>query len=62
MMVTHNMRHALRYGNRLLMMHNGRIVVDVAGEAKQLLEVNDLMRLFERSAGEEIASDRMLLS
>ncbi|MDR2505705.1 MAG: ABC transporter ATP-binding protein [Oscillospiraceae bacterium] len=62
LMVTHNMRNALRYGNRLLMMHNGRAVVDVAGEAKQILEVNDLMRLFERSAGEELASDRMLLA
>ncbi len=58
-MITHNMRDALRYGNRLCMMHDGRIVVDVAGEEKKNLQVADLLALFEHAAGS--VSDAMLL-
>ncbi|MDR1569912.1 MAG: ATP-binding cassette domain-containing protein [Oscillospiraceae bacterium] len=62
MMVTHNMRHALQLGNRLLMMHEGRIVVDVRGEDKRRLKVDDLLQLFERASGRQLDNDRMLLS
>jgi len=60
LMITHNMRDALRYGNRLLMMHEGRIVVDVSGEEKKSLSVPDLLKLFEKNAG--TVSDATLLS
>ena len=60
-MVTHNMRDAIKYGNRLVMMMNGRIIYDVAGEEKRKLEVSDLLKKFETSSGEEFVSDRMLL-
>ncbi|MDR1785463.1 MAG: ATP-binding cassette domain-containing protein [Spirochaetaceae bacterium] len=59
-MVTHNMRHAIRYGNRLIMMTDGRIIYDVCGEEKRSLEVNDLLKKFEQAGGG--ASDRMILS
>jgi putative ABC transport system ATP-binding protein len=62
MMVTHNMRHALTYGNRLLMMYEGRVVVDVKGEDKRRLKVDDLLGLFERASGQRLENDRMLLS
>jgi putative ABC transport system ATP-binding protein len=60
LMITHNMRDALRYGNRLVMMHEGRIVVDVKGDEKKNLTVRDLLALFEKGAG--TISDAMLLS
>ena len=60
LMITHNMRDALRFGNRLIMMHGGRIVVDVRDEEKKNLTVADLLGLFEKGAGE--VSDSMLLS
>ena len=50
-MITHNMRDALRFGNRLIMMHAGRPVVDVAGDEKARLTVPDLLALFEKKAG-----------
>ena len=56
MMVTHNMKQAIEYGNRLIMMHEGRVVVDIAGEEKKRLTVHDLLEKFE------VSSDRMLLS
>ncbi len=62
MMVTHNMEHALRYGNRLVMMHNGRIVVDIDGEQKKKLAINDLITSFERAAGEQFKDDSILLT
>ncbi|MCL1964691.1 MAG: ABC transporter ATP-binding protein [Firmicutes bacterium] len=62
LMVTHNMRNALQYGNRLLMMHEGRVLIDVQGEEKRRLTVEDLLSLFERASGETLASDRALLS
>ena len=62
MMVTHNMRDAIAIGNRLIMMNEGRIVVDVSGEEKKRLTREDLMGLFEKAAGKELDGDRLLLS
>lgn len=62
LMVTHNMKDAIAIGNRLIMMHAGRIVVDVSGERKKALTMHQLMELFETAAGEELSNDRMLLS
>lgn len=61
LMITHNMRDALRYGNRLIMLHNGRILIDVQGEEKKHLEIADLLAMFEQASGAEMASDRLLL-
>ncbi len=62
LMVTHNMNDAIRLGNRLIMMHEGRIIYDVAGEKKRALTVADLLQKFEEVSGGELANDRMLLS
>ena len=62
LMVTHNMRHAIKHGNRLIMMHDGRIVLDIRGIEKQKLTVEDLLGRFEKVSGEEFANDRILLS
>jgi putative ABC transport system ATP-binding protein len=62
LMVTHNMRDAIAHGNRLLMMHEGKIIVDVEGEEKKRLTVEGLLTLFGKAAGQQLASDRMLLS
>ena len=61
LMITHNMRDALRYGNRLIMLHNGRVIIDVQGEEKQHLEIPDLLAMFEKASGSEMSSDRLLL-
>ncbi|MBQ6065816.1 MAG: ATP-binding cassette domain-containing protein [Clostridia bacterium] len=61
MMVTHNMKDAIRHGNRLIMMNAGRIIFDVSGEQKQKLTVDDLMREFAKAGGEDM-EDRALLS
>ncbi len=61
LMVTHNMRDAINIGNRLIMMHNGRIIYDVAGEEKKKLEVEDLLKKFGEASGSEFANDRMML-
>jgi len=62
MMVTHNMELALRYGNRLIMMHKGRIVVDMAESDKKALSISDLVNAFEKAAGEQFKDDSILLS
>lgn len=62
LMVTHNMKDAIQMGNRLIMMHDGRIIYDVAGEEKKRLLVDDLLRKFEEASGEEFANDRMMLA
>ncbi|NLM51521.1 MAG: ABC transporter ATP-binding protein [Firmicutes bacterium] len=62
LMVTHNMRDAIRYGNRLIMMHEGRILLDITEEAKKKLTVEDLLKRFGQASGEEFANDRALLS
>ena len=61
-MVTHNMNHAIQYGNRLIMMNGGRIVYDVRGEEKKHLQVSDLLAKFGAVSGGEFANDRMILS
>lgn len=61
-MVTHNMEIALRYGDRLIMMHKGRIVVDMGEADKKTLTVSDLVTAFERAAGEQFKDDTILLS
>ena len=62
LMVTHNMYDAIKYGNRLIMLHEGNVVVDIAGEAKKNLTVEDLLALFEAGSGSKFASDKELLS
>jgi putative ABC transport system ATP-binding protein len=61
LMVTHNMELALRYGDRLIMMHAGRVVLDLPQEQKCCLQVSDLIQKFHEVAGEAFAVDRMLL-
>ena len=62
MMVTHNMKDAIAHGNRLIMMHEGRVIYDVSGEEKKNLKVSDLLAKFEEVSGGEFANDRMMLS
>ena len=62
MMVTHNMRDAIAYGNRLIMMHEGRVILDIAGEEKKKLTVENLLEQFARVSGDEFVNDRALLS
>lgn len=62
LMVTHNMRDAIKHGNRLIMMHEGRIILDIKGEEKKKLTVEDLLERFGKVSGEEFANDRALLS
>ncbi len=62
LMITHNMKDAIRIGNRLIMMHEGRIIYDVHGEEKKNLKTADLLAKFESASGGEFASDRMILS
>jgi len=61
LMVTHNMELALRYGNRLIMMHEGRVVVDLNQEQKTGLTVSDLVAAFEQASGKKFVDDRLLL-
>lgn len=62
MMVTHNMKDAIAHGNRLIMMHEGKIIYDISGEEKKKLKVSDLLAKFEEASGGEFANDRMMLS
>ena len=62
MMVTHNMRDAIAHGNRLIMLYNGRIVVDIAGDAKKNITVPELLELFNKASGSDEADDKLLLS
>ena len=62
MMVTHNMKDAIVHGNRLIMMYDGRIVIDVSGEEKKKLTVPDLLALFSKVSGSDEADDKLLLS
>jgi putative ABC transport system ATP-binding protein len=61
-MITHNMKHAIEFGNRLIMLHQGRIILDVSGEKKSSLSVDDLLEQFYKVQGEELANDSMLLT
>lgn len=62
LMITHNMKDAIAYGNRLIMMYDGRILVDVAGEEKNRLTVEQLLGLFNQASGSDEADDKLLLS
>lgn len=62
LMITHNMKDALRMGNRIIMMHEGRIIFDAEGEEKKKLTVADLLQKFEQASGGEFANDRMMLA
>ena len=62
LMITHNMKDAIAHGNRLIMMYNGKIVIDVAGEDKKKLTVPQLLELFSKVSGSDEASDKLLLS
>ena len=62
LMITHNMRDAIKHGNRLIMMNEGKVVVDVRGEEKQKLTVEDLLELFSHASGREFSNDRAMLS
>ncbi|MBR2020187.1 MAG: ABC transporter ATP-binding protein [Clostridia bacterium] len=62
LMVTHNMRDAIAHGNRLIMMHAGRIILDISGEEKKNLTVEALLEKFSQTSGSEFSSDRALLS
>lgn len=58
LMITHNMRDALRFGNRLIMLNNGKVLFDVSGKEKENLTIEDLLKMFEKSNG--VISDKML--
>ena len=62
MMITHNMRDAIAYGNRLIMMYNGHVVVDVSGEEKKNLTVEHLLNLFSQASGSDEVDDKLVLS
>lgn len=62
LMITHNMKDAIKHGNRLIMMHEGRIIIDVCGEEKSKLTVEDLLDMFAKVSSSEFANDRAMLS
>ena len=62
LMITHNMKDAIRLGNRLIMMYDGKIIYDIAGEEKKNLQVSDLLELFAKASNGEFANDRMMLA
>ena len=62
LMITHNMRDAITYGNRLIMMYDGHVVVDVSGEEKKNLTVEQLLGLFSQASGSDEVNDKMVLS
>ena len=61
LMIAHDMKHAIEYGNRLIMLYQGKIVVDVKGEEKKHLTVEDLMHLFQKNSGQSLVSDELVL-
>ncbi|MBQ2759352.1 MAG: ABC transporter ATP-binding protein [Clostridia bacterium] len=62
LMITHNMKDAIRLGNRLIMMYDGKIIYDISGEDKKNLHVSDLLELFAKASNGEFANDRMMLA
>ena len=62
LMITHNMKDAIAHGNRLIMLHNGRVIIDVSGEEKKKLTVEQLLNMFTEASGNDFASDRAILS
>jgi len=61
LMVTHSMRQALDVGDRTVMLHQGQVVLDVSGEERARMDVRDLLAMFERVRGEQLADDALLL-
>ena len=61
LMITHNMKDAIVHGNRLIMLNEGKVILDIRGEEKKKLTVEDLLRKFEAASGEVFASDKALL-
>jgi putative ABC transport system ATP-binding protein len=61
MMVTHSMRQALDHGHRTVMLHQGRVVLDVSGDERKQMQVSDLLAMFEKTRGEQIDDDALLL-
>ena len=62
LMITHNMKDAIEYGNRIIMMHNGNIILDISGEEKKKLTVEQLLTMFSKASGSEFTNDRALLN
>ena len=62
LMITHNMKDAIVHGNRLIMMHEGNVALDISGEAKKKLTVEDLLAMFGQATGSDEANDKLLLS
>ena len=62
LMITHNMKDAIAHGNRLIMMNAGKIILDISGEEKKKLTVEQLLQKFEQVSGSKIENDRMLLA
>jgi len=62
LMITHNMKDAISHGNRLIMMHQGKVIIDVEGEEKKKLTVDDLLGMFTKASGKEFANDRTMLA
>lgn len=62
LMITHNMRDAIKHGNRLVMLHEGRVIIDVSGEEKAKLTVEDLLEMFNKASGTHFSNDRAILS
>lgn len=62
LMITHNMHDAIAHGNRLIMMYEGRVAVDISGEEKKRLTIQQLLGLFEKASGSEFANDKVMLS
>lgn len=61
-MITHNMEDAIKYGNRLVMLHEGKIVVDINQKEREGLKVQDLMDLFQKDSGKSLTDDALILS
>lgn len=61
MMVTHNMKDALQYGNRTVMLHEGKVILDINAQTKERMRVDDLLQMFEKASGSALNNDRMLL-
>ena len=61
LMITHNMKDAIAHGNRLIMMMEGKIILDIQGEEKKKLTVEDLLHKFEEVSGEEFSNDKAIL-
>jgi putative ABC transport system ATP-binding protein len=62
LMITHNMKDAIVHGNRLIMMHEGKVILNISGEEKKKLTIADLMHQFEVVSGEEFANDKAILA